>query len=426
MTEIIAILALILLNGLFSMSEMALISSRKTKLKKDRQNGNKLADRVLKLIDDPNRFLSTVQIGITTIGILTGIYSGDVLADDFSSYLITCGISPAYSHIMAQSIIVVITTYLTLILGELIPKRIGMAAAERISLAAYYPMHWLSVIATPFVWILSKSTQGILALFGFRDEKTKVTEEEIKMVIQEGKEAGEVKDVEQDIVDRVFLMGDMHIGSLQTHRSEIIWLDIDSTAQDVRRIIEQDIHNVYPVAQGHIDNLIGMVSLKDIVTTINRPDFSLRKITRKPNFFYENTNVYTALESMKEKKQSHALVYDEFGSLQGIVTLRDVMENLIGHINSSPDEPIITPRTSKNEWIIDGQCPFSEFLNYFDLEELYQNYNYNTISGLILDLIGHIPAVGEQTQWQQFTFEVADMDNARIDKIIATRNSPTD
>lgn len=426
MTEIIAILCLILLNGLFSMSEMALISSRKTKLKNDEQNGDRTAGRVIQLINDPNRFLSTVQIGITTIGILTGIYSGDVIADDFSCYLASLGFPAAYSHITAQSIIVVVSTYLTLILGELIPKRLGMAAAEKISKTVYYPMYWLSVIATPFVWILSKSTQGILAIFGFNDGKAKVTEEEIKMIIQEGKEDGEIKDVEQDIVDRVFLMGDMHIGSLQTHRSEITWLDINSSAKEVIEVVENNMHNIYPVADGSIDDIIGVVSLKDLVKAMRRPDFSLRDIMEKPYFVYENTDVYSTLDTMRRKHLNYALVCDEFGSLQGIVTLRDILESLVGNINSTADEPDITPRASGNEWIIDGQCQFSEFLSYFDLENLYQDNNYNTVSGLILDLTGHIPTVGEKVDWQQFTFEIVDMDRARIDKIIATQHPATD
>lgn len=420
MTEIIAILALILLNGLFSMSEMALISSRKAKLKRESCQGNRTAGRVLKLIDDPNRFLSTIQIGITTIGILTGIYSGDVLADDFSAILMAWGVSVRYAHILAQSIIVVVTTYLTLILGELIPKRLGMAGAERISLSVFYPMHVLSVIATPFVWILSKSTQGLLKLFGFKDEKAKVTEEEIKMIIREGKEAGEVQDVEQDIVERVFLMGDMHIGSLTTHRSELVWLDINATTDQIREIIERDIHNVYPVAEDNIDNLVGVVTLKDIFTSINHHGFSLRDIVQKPNFLYENTGVYSALETLKAKQSSHALVYDEFGSLQGIITLKDILESLINNVDSPSDEPDIVPRQNCNGWLVNGQCPFSDFLSYFDMDELYQHHKYNTISGLILDLMGDIPSVGDKTTWQNFTFEIADMDRARIDKVIVT------
>lgn len=421
MTEILAILALILLNGVFSMSEMALISSRKTKLKNYEQNGDKLAGKVVRLINDPDRFLSTVQIGITTIGILTGIYSGDVLADDFSAIITQWGFPSTYAHITAQSIIVVVTTYLTLILGELLPKRIGMALSERISKAVYYPMYWLSVIATPFVWILSKSTQGLMWLLHFKDEKAKVTEEEIKMIINEGREDGEVKEVEQDIVDRVFLMGDMHIGSLQTHRSEMTCLNIQSATQEIRRSIEDNLHNTYPVVDGNIDNIIGVVSLKDLFAQIDQPDFDLRRITTPPYFVYENTDVYSALTTMREQHRSSALVCDEFGSLQGIVTLKDILENLVGNLSDSNNEPDIVARSESNEWLVSGQCPFSDFLNYFDLENLYQDNNYNTVSGLILERLGRIPAIGERIEWNQFTFEIADMDRARIDKVIVSK-----
>lgn len=423
MSEIIAILALIILNGIFSMSEMALISSRKAKLKKEAQYGNKTANRLLALIDDPNRFLSTIQIGITTIGILTGIYSGDVLADDFSEILQTWGINASYSHIAAQSIIVIITTYLTLLLGELIPKRLGMAGAEQISLALYYPMQWLSIIATPFVWILSKSTELILSLTKFQNTKSKVTEEEIKMIIQEGKEDGEVKDVEQNIIERVFLIGDIHIASLQTHRNEITWLDINNNAKEIQTKIEKHIHNIYPVADKNLDNLIGVVSLKDIVTNINKPNFSLKNITRQANFIYENTNVYTVLEKMKANHLNNILVCDEFGSLQGIVSLHDIIDSLLGDILDNENDENIIKREDQNEWLVSGQCPFPEFLSYFDMEELYQQNNYNTISGLILDLTDHIPATGETIEWQNLIFEIADMDRARIDKILVKKKT---
>lgn len=421
MGEILVIFGLIVLNGLFSMSEMALISSRKTKIKNLANKGNLSASKLLSLIEDPNKFLSTIQIGITTIGILTGIYSGDVLADDFSAILATSGVNSAYSHIIAQTIIVVATTYFTLILGELLPKRLGMAGAEGIALAICYPMYWLSIIASPFVWLLSKSTKGLMMLFRFKEESNKVTEEEIKMVIQEGKESGEVQEVEQNIVDRVFLMGDMTIGSLKTHRNEITWLRKEMQPDEIRKRIESDIHNTYPIIGKDLDDIKGIVKLKDLVLHINKPDFELEKIVRPATYFYENASVYSVLETMKNNHINYALITNEFGDLEGVVTITDIMRGLVGDINENMHEPNIVKREDREEWLVNGRYSFSDFLNYFDMEEYYQQNKYNTINGLILDKINHIPTIGERIEWNDFIFEVADMDRARIDKLIVMR-----
>lgn len=423
MNEILIIISLILLNGIFAMSEIALISARKSSLGTDAKKGSKTAKLALKLANEPNRFLSTVQIGITLIGILTGIYSGATLADDFSSILNNWGMSSAYSHIVAQGIIVAAVTYLTLIFGELVPKRIGLSIAERASKVVARPMYFLSLIAAPFVWILSKSTSGMFNLLGIKDSENKVTEEEIKSIVQEGKEDGAVQEVEQDIVERVFLLGDMTVDSIMTQRNEIIWLHIDMDKNLVKKTLEHQLFEMYPVISGKKDEVCGVIFLKDLVLHLDKPDFNLKSIIKPAFYFHESMSVYKALEVMKLDGISRALVCDEFGLCQGIVTLRDIMEALLGSVNDTHKEPDIIKRTDNDGWLVDGQCPFYDFLSYFEREDLYENTNYNTISGLILGYLEHIPKSGEKVFWNDFSIEVVDMDGVRIDKVLVKRLS---
>lgn len=418
MNEIIIIIALILLNGLFAMSEIALISARKSSLSTDAKRGSKLAKLALKLTNEPDRFLSTVQIGITLIGILTGIYSGAKLSDDFAVLLQEWGVSIAYAPMIAQTVIVIAVTYLTLIFGELVPKRIGLSVAEKASKVIARPMYMLSWIAAPFVWILAKSTSAMFNMLGLKDSESKVTEEEIKTIVQEGKEDGEVQEVEQDIVERVFLLGNLKVDDIMTQRNEITWLDVNMTKQEVMETLEQQLFDMYPVTDGKKDEVKGVISLKDLVLHLSTSDFNLEGIVRPAFYFPENMTVYKALEKMKEQRISRALICDEFGVCQGIITLRDILEALLGSVNDTHKEPDIIKRSAGEGWLVNGQCAFYDFLTYFEREELFESGNYNTVGGLILELLEHIPQTGEQVRWYDFVFEVADMDGVRIDKVL--------
>lgn len=418
MNEIIIIIALILLNGLFAMSEIALISARKSSLSTDAKRGSKLAKLALKLTNEPDRFLSTVQIGITLIGILTGIYSGAKLSDDFAVLLQEWGVSTAYAPMIAQTVIVIAVTYLTLIFGELVPKRIGLSVAEKASKVIARPMYMLSWIAAPFVWILAKSTSAMFNMLGLKDSESKVTEEEIKTIVQEGKEDGEVQEVEQDIVERVFLLGNLKVDDIMTQRNEITWLDVNMTKQEVMETLEQQLFDMYPVTDGKKDEVKGVISLKDLVLHLSTSDFNLEGIVRPAFYFPENMTVYKALEKMKEQRISRALICDEFGVCQGIITLRDILEALLGSVNDTHKEPDIIKRSAGEGWLVNGQCAFYDFLTYFEREELFESGNYNTVGGLILELLEHIPQTGEQVRWYDFVFEVADMDGVRIDKVL--------
>lgn len=424
MYELLIIIGLILLNGVFAMAEIALISARRSSLQEDVKRGNKSAETAIHLAEQPDRFLSTVQIGITLIGILTGIYSGNKIASYISDWFISMGWSAAYSETTAQIIIVVIVTYLTLVFGELLPKHIGMSNAERVAKIMSRPMHWLSVGASPFVWILSKSTASIFRLLGLKDKSSKVTEAEIKSIIKEGAEDGEVQPVEQDIVERVFLMGDLRIGSIMTPRMDMVCLEVSMSRDEIRKIVSSDLYEMYPVIDNNTHSLRGIITLKSLFLELNKPEFKLENLISDAHFFYENMSVYKVLEQMKCKGINRGLVCDEFGACVGIVTLKDLMEGLVGIVNDSDnkEEPNIIKRSDKDEWIVDGQCPIHELLQYFDLEEFYEtDENYTTVAGLCLEVLEHIPTAGEKIEWQIFRIEIADMDGVRIDKVLITK-----
>lgn len=423
MTEIIIILVLILFNGIFAMSEIAIISARKTSLTNEMKKGNKAAKTAIHLANEPDRFLSTIQIGITLIGILTGIYSGKTLAINLGDILEGWGISERYSNTLAQAFIVVIVTYLTIIFGELVPKRIGLSAATKMSLIIARPMNLLSQIASPFVWLLAKSTSSIFSLLGINSNENKVTEEEIKSVLQEGREEGIVQPVEQDLVQRVFLLGDLKVSSIMTHKSDVIWLDIKMKADEVRASLNKNIYNVYPVADGDLDNIKGIIYLKDLILHLDDTDFNLGNIIHEMKFIHENMPVYKALELMKKRKFTNAMVCDEFGACQGIVTLKNILDGLVGSVNEGNKAPDIIKRNDKEEWIVDGQCPFHNFLCYFKAEDLCSETDYNTVAGLLLEKLQHIPACGEQLQWHNFNIKVINMDGARIDKLLVTQQT---
>ena len=422
MDEILIILLLIVFNGIFAMSEIAVIQARKTTLSNDEKKGSRGARTALRLANDPDRFLSTVQIGITLIGILTGIYSGASLSGRFSDVFESFGMPERWAYPLAQGLIVIIVTYLTIVFGELVPKRIGMSVAERVSKVIARPMYILSVIASPFVWILSKSTEAMVNLLGVKDAETKVTEEDIKSIVQEGKEDGEVQEVEQDIVERVFMLGDLTVDSIMTHRSDVVTLDVSMTKDEIKQVLNDNLYEAYPLIDRGIDNILGVVLLKDLLFRLDGDTPDLKALMHPAVYFYENMSVYKALEQMKEKRLTQSFICDEFGSFQGIVTLRDILEGLVGTIDEVAEDPEIVKREGSESWLVDGQCSFYDFLSYFDKEDLYDNeqQDYNTLAGLIIEQLKHIPQAGERTEWNCFNFEIVDMDGVRIDKVLVT------
>ncbi len=283
------------------------------------------------------------------------------------------------------------------------------------------PMYLLSKLASPFVWLLSKSTALVIKVTGIKgNEGSKVTEEEIKAVVKEGFDGGEVKEVEQDIVERVFNLGDRNVGSIMTHRSDIVWLDITDSIDKIREKVQENLFNIYPVASEEFDNFKGVVYLKDLFGRIDEPGFSLEQVVRPAQYLPENQSVYNALEQFKLARVKYGIVTDEFGCIQGIVTLKDIMEGLIGQVPEVGEEAEITERAD-GTWLVDGQYSFYDFLEYFDLEDLYAEHDYNTLSGLILEILERVPKTGETLTWLNFQFEIVDMDGARIDKVLVRK-----
>lgn len=422
MGEIIIIVSLILLNGIFAMSEIAVISARKSSLQTDANKGSKSARKALRLQENPDKFLSSVQIGITLVGLLTGMFSGNKIADLFAELLVSLGVDSSISVAIAQTVIILIVTYLSIVIGELVPKRIGMNSAEKVAKIISGPMSFVSKIATPIVWILSKSTSGIVSIFGLKNQENKITEEEIKSIIQEGADEGEVLPMEQSIVGRVFTLGDLRVNSIMTLRSDIVHLEKDMTKDEIRTIIAQDMYEEYPVVDGDLDHVIGVFRLKDFVLNIENSDFSLENMLIEPIYYYENMNVYKVLEDMRLKKISRALICDEFGSCSGIITYKDILEALIGNVDDEDSCDLdIVERSEGESWLVDGQCTMYDFLNHFGLDAEMQDYDYTTIAGLVLHTLEHIPRTGDCAEWGEFLLEVVDMDGPRIDKILVKK-----
>ena len=424
--EIFIILGLILFNGLLSMAEMSVVSSRKSRLEIEARKGNGAAQKALELANEPDNFLSAIQIGITLIGILTGLFSGEAFAGDLAKVMAKVEFLEPYAYGISETLIVIAVTYLTLVFGELVPKRLGLAKAESISKVIAKPMTMLARITYPVVWLLAKSTGAVMKLSGIKeDEESKVTEEEVKAVMRESLDDGEIEEVEHDIVERVFNLGDRNVSSIMTHRKEVVFLDIDESVEQLRMKVRENVYNTYPVISGEPDNIVGVVHLKDIFCAIDSEGFSLRDILKEVFYLPKEMCVYDALEKFKSGRMKSAIVTDEYGGVIGIVTLKDILEALVG---AMPEE------NDANDWVtredgsvlLDGQFSFYDFLERFDKEHLFQENDFNTVSGLVIDLLKEIPHVGQKVSWDEFTFEIMDMDGARVDKILVCRSAVGD
>lgn len=417
--EILIILFLIILNGVFSMSEIALISARKNRLENAAKKGNSNAQVALDLANSPNKFLSTVQIGITLIGILTGIYSGDKITTDVKLFIEGFEILKPYAQSISVAVVVVILTFFSLVLGELLPKRIGLNHPENIAKAVAVPMKIISQVTAPFIWLLTISTDGLLKILNIKPTADgKVTEEEIKAIIKEGTEGGEVQEIEQDILERVFHIGDRKVNSLMTHRKSVVFLPLHSDKSQVRDLMLKELHSIYPVYSDNFDDIVGVVNLKNIFAHFENENFNLADIMTEPPFIMEQTSAYKALENFKKSGVHYALVSDEYGIFQGIITLNDILEALVGDASEFYKEDFQLIEREDGSWLVDGHYSLHDFLTYFELDELISDYEVTTVSGLIMTELSRIPKQGEKLIWQKFELEVIDMDGVKIDKVM--------
>jgi len=422
--EILILIALILLNGVFAMAEMSLVSARKFKLESAGKKGSKGARAALALSEHPTRFLSTVQIGITLIGILLGVYSGENLTGGLADALQRIAFLAPYADTLAVGLVVVLVTYLSIVLGELLPKRLGMTFPESIAIALAVPMQWLSALTAPFVWLLTTTNEFLLALFGIRRSTgSKVSEEEIKLIVKESAEGGEIQDVEHEIVERVFELGDRRINTLFTHRSQIVWFDVTDDWETVRAKINKEKHSAYPVCEDHnLDNVVGMALLKDLFSIDPGQPFDLRPILKQPLFLNETTYAYRLLEVFKQERMHYGIVVDEFGTTQGIVTMDDVVDALVGDASETDQQEFQIVQRDEHSWLVDGQYGVLEFFRHFEADpDEHRDDSFVTVAGLIIHLKGALPRVGEKVRWGTYDLEVVDKDGQRIDKVLVTR-----
>ncbi|MDR1672504.1 MAG: hemolysin family protein [Bacteroidales bacterium] len=411
--EILIIFGLILLNGMFSMTEMAMVSARKTKLDTDKDTHK--AQNVLKIKEHPEKFLSTIQVWITLIGILTGIFSGAEIQADLNAFFCKFGALTPFSNVLATAVIVIIVTYFTLVLGELVPKQLGLTQPEKISKAMAPSMKVLSNIMFPFIWLLSVSTNGLARLLRIRKQDSAVTEEEIKAIIEESAEQGGIEPAEQEMIERVFHLDDRNITSIMTHHSNICWLDVNADTSAVQAYVREHPFSVYPVCDGEIDMVMGFIRNRELFALAEGK--TLTDICRDALFVPENNSIYTVMELFKKTGTHLCFVVDEYGSLQGMATINDIFEAIVGDMpeEGHAEEPEIVSR-GDGSYFVDAQIGFYDFLDYFECEQI--TTSFDTLAGFILHKLEHIPQTGEKLEWQSFLFEIADMDGQRIDKVI--------
>lgn len=427
--EIAIVLVLIALNGIFSMSEFALVSAKKTRLKQREEEGDKRAAVALKLANEPTPFLSTIQIGITLVGIFTGAFGGATVSEEFAVYLEKFPTLSPYSSVISITLVVLLITYLTLIFGELVPKRLALNNAESIASSIAKPMFYLSIIARPLVVILSNSTEAVLRIMGVRKTvEPPVTEEEIKIMFEEGARAGVFEKAELSMIEGVLEIGDRRVDSLMTHRTDLIALDLeDPTDENLRKMIESGRSN-FPAYEGDLNNIVGMISVKKVLEKfVESGTVNLKSLVTKPLFVPESASVLKLLESFKETGVHIALITDEYGSIQGVITLHDILETIVGEVRSfgEPVEAQISVRED-GSWLIDGDTPIEKVkdvlsVDSFPGEEL--GY-YRTTAGLIIFILQRIPVTGDHIILGRLRYEVVDMDGNRIDKVLVTPFPP--
>ena len=402
------------------MSEISLVSARKGRLEAQAAKGDPKAKAALDLISNPEKFLSTATIGITLIAILTGVYAEDkfskllapVLKNNFT-------LSDKYAEGIATTVVVILVTFMSIIFGELIPKKFGLLRAEKIARAVAIPMNFLSLIMRPFVWLLTGITNLIFKLFNIKKAKdSAVTEEEIKAMISEGSEHGSIEEDEKEIIERVFHLGDRNITSLMTHRTDIVWHDIKETVEEVKNKTGDIIFSTFPICEETVDNIKGIVYVKDLFKA--SPDTPLSKIVKPALFVPENNTAYQLLEKFKGTRIHSAFIVNEYGTLEGMITLNDILEAIIGDVPQTGQEEYEIIKRDDESFLVDAQIQFYDFLTYFARADWMNEgeHQFDTLAGFVLHELEHIPVTGEKFEWRDFTFEIIDMDGQRIDKIL--------
>ncbi|HVF97966.1 MAG TPA: hemolysin family protein [Flavisolibacter sp.] len=417
--DIVILLGLIFINGLFVMSEIALVSARKARLESMADKGDKKARNALDLSHNPEIFLSAAQIGITLIAIFTGVYSGEKFSKNLQPYIEDIDFLKPYASTVSTTIIVIIVTFLSIIFGELIPKRIGLINAEKIAKQVAAPMRVFAKITHPIVWLLNRTSNLFFKIFNIRNKREdNVTEEEIKAIITEGTESGSVEHEEKEMIERIFHLGDRNITSLMTHRSDVVWFDVNDNEEKIREKILQSPHSFYPICEGDIDDIKGVVSIKDLYIS---DDYTLFKDLMVPALFVpDNNTAYQVMAKFKESKFHACFIVDEYGSLRGMITLNDILEAIVGELPDPGAQDYEILDRGDGSYLVDAQIPFYDFLTHFNRTDWLteEEHEFDTLAGCILHELERIPGSGDKLKWKGFKIEIVDMDGHRIDKVM--------
>ncbi|KFL36770.1 hemolysin family protein [Arenimonas donghaensis] len=425
--ELALVLFLILCNGFFALSEMSVVTSRKARLKQQAEE-SKRAKAALDLAEHPERFLSTVQVGITLIGILLGLYGGESIGNRVVEAIAPLGLDPELAQGIGTGVAVTLITYFSIVVGELMPKRIALLAPERIASFVAVPMRWISLIATPFVWLLSTSTRVLLRVLRLdRGQAEQVTEEEIRMLVAESHEQGVIDVGERNMINRVLRLGDRSSAGLMTPRTRIVWLDASASFEDNLAVMQETPYSRYPVYRGGDTEVLGILEIKSLTGLIGRlgSNAELFRELRPALFVSESTQAMKLLEIFREEQQTLALVVDEYGDVQGMVSANDLLAAVLGRVQdteSTPEEALVVTRDD-GSYLVDGRLSTEELRELLSLARLpdEDDGDYHTAAGMVIASFGRIPHSGEHFDWAGWRFEVVDLDGARIDKLLVSR-----
>jgi putative hemolysin len=428
--ELLILVLLILLNGVFALSEMAIVSSRKPRLKAMADKGNAGAKIALTLLDDPSKLLSTVQIGITTIGVIAGAYGATALADDMTPWVESLHPSLApHAAAVAFGVVIALTTFLSLVLGELVPKRIALAAPEPMAAIVAPLMLLIERAASPLVWLLRTVTEGLLTLVGLnRTREEDVTEEEVQSIIAEGEKSGVIEEGEREMIQSVMRLGDRSVKSLMTPRTEIVWLDPEMSREELLSEIKASGHSRFPVANGDADEIVGVVQAKELFRYLAEEGvIDLRAVMHNPIFVPETMPVLRLLQAMKGNPVRMVIVSDEYGGVLGLVTAADLLESIAGDDALSEEEGLSPPvLRDDGSWLVDGMTPVDEFEQLVGVRGLERDDEYTTVAGMVMHLMRAVPKEGDKLEHAPLTFEVVDMDGRRVDKVLVKKADPID
>jgi len=424
--ELLLILVLTLINGTLSMAEMALVSARKTRLQQRAEAGDKGAEAALALAESPGHFLSTVQIGITLVGILAGAVGGGTISTELGNLLSQSTVLAPYAHGLSIGIVVVGITYLSLVAGELAPKRLALNQAERLAALLAPPMQILSILTAPIVRLLNFSTDLILRVLGSQASlEPPVTEEDVRALIEQGTQVGVFEPVEEEIVDQVFRLSDRTVSALLTPRTDIVWLGVHDTDEEIKLKVLNSGFSYFPVAEGDLDHVLGLVSAKALLAqSFDGQPLDIHSAIQPALFLPQSTPALVIVDRLKQAHAHMALIIDEYGGLAGLVTLDDVLEAIVGDIPAADEviEPDVIQRED-GSWLVEGMFQIDEFQALFEIKEWPQTVegHYQTVGGFVMAMLGRIPAPGDYFEWQGYRIEVVDMDGHRVDKILVAR-----